>query len=223
MRISALAERSGLPVATLKFYLRKGLLPPGRALSRTQADYDEDHLARVRLIRALTEVGELSLETVGRVLATLDDPGTERLGVLAAAQRALTAPDEPGTPCLGQGGEEPAPSRARAWLRERGWRVHAADPLIAQLDRAWDACDLGQVGLDSERMDAYADAAERIATIDVASVPAAPDLAVRQVVTGTLLVDPVLRTLRRLAQQHLSVLSSTSSTGSEQDRGPCDP
>ena len=51
MRISELASRSGVPPATVKYYLREGLLHPGRALSRTQADYDASHVDRVRLVR----------------------------------------------------------------------------------------------------------------------------------------------------------------------------
>ena len=37
MRISALAQATGLPVATVKYYLREGLLHPGVATSATQA------------------------------------------------------------------------------------------------------------------------------------------------------------------------------------------
>ena len=39
----------------------------------------------------------------------------------------------------------------------------------------------------------------------MASVPADPVAAVRQVVVGTVLVDPVLSALRKLAQQHTAV------------------
>jgi len=54
MRISALATAAGLPLATVKYYLREGLLHPGVASSATQASYDEAHVRRLRLIRALT-------------------------------------------------------------------------------------------------------------------------------------------------------------------------
>ena len=49
MRISGLAERTGVPVATLKYYLREGLLHAGTATARTQAVYDTTHVERVRL------------------------------------------------------------------------------------------------------------------------------------------------------------------------------
>ena len=35
MKISELSAATDVPVATLKYYLREGLLPPGEALSRT--------------------------------------------------------------------------------------------------------------------------------------------------------------------------------------------
>ena len=79
------------------------------------------------------------------------------------------------------------------------------DPVIDELDRAWAACDVAGIGLDEARMDRYAAAMEQVAAADVDSVPSDPTAALRQVVLGTVLVDPVLVALRRLAQQHVSV------------------
>lgn len=215
MKISGLEEATGVPRATLKYYLREGLLPAGTPLSRTQAEYGEQHVERVRLIRGLTEVGGLSLESVRRVLAALDDSPSDRLGIMAVSQMGLVgALDTP----PGGGGEEsgaetaehgavtePHASRTHAWLDKRGWRVHPDDPPIAELDRAWAACEQAGIGFDEARLDAYADAVELIARIDLDSVPDDPRAAARQVVLGTVLVDPVLRSLRRLAQQHTAV------------------
>ena len=86
MKISQLAEASGVSVATLKYYLREGLLHSGQVTSRTQASYDDSHLERIRLVRALTEVGGLSLAATARVLQAISAPSVERLGVLGAAQ-----------------------------------------------------------------------------------------------------------------------------------------
>ena len=57
MRISELSRRSGAPVSTLKYYLREGLVHEGERLSGNQTDYDETHVQRVRLERALLETG----------------------------------------------------------------------------------------------------------------------------------------------------------------------
>lgn len=198
MRISGLAEVTGTSVATLKFYLRKGLLSSGRVTSRTGADYGEAHVQRVRLIRALTDVGGLSLARVALVLTAMETPGLRRTDLLAVSQLTLTGDGSEAET------EDPgAESRARNWLGARGWRIDPRDPFIARLDRAWDACDAAGVDLTHERLDAYAVAVERIGAIDVAAVPAEPEAAVRQVIAGTVLVDVVLQILRRLAQQHV--------------------
>ena len=51
MRISELSSQTGVPVATIKFYLREKLLQEGIRTSATQAQYNESHVARLRLIR----------------------------------------------------------------------------------------------------------------------------------------------------------------------------
>lgn len=204
MRLAELSERTGVSVATLKYYLREGLLHPGATVSRTRADYDGSHVERVRLVRALSEVGGLSLATVGRVLEVITTPGQDWITVLETAQRSLVSgragPERDGEPedAVGE-------SRALTWLQARGWQVDPADPFIDELDRAWLACEHAGIGLDEERMDRYADQVEGVAEIDVATVPADPEGAVRQVILGTILVDPVLSSLRRLAQQHVSM------------------
>ncbi len=201
MRLAELSGSTGVAVATLKYYQREGLLHPGRALSRTQADYDDSHVARVRLVRALTEVGGMPLAAVKRVLDVITSPGEQRLEVLKAAQRTLAPEGSRPAPC-----SDPAVARARVhdWMDRRGWQVDPADPFIEDLERAWAACDDVGIGLDEERLDRYADHMEGVAHVDVRSVPAEPHAAVRHVVLGTVLIDPVLVALRRLAQQHVS-------------------
>lgn len=196
MRLAELSESSEVSVATLKYYLREGLLHVGTPVSRTQSDYDESHLERVRLVRALSEVGGLSLATIGRVLEVITSPGQDWITVLATAQSSLVGGRAP----AGEGA-----GRALAWVTARGWNVDPADPIIDDLDRAWAACDSVGLGLAEERMNSYADQVEGIAEIDVDTVPSDPEGAIRQVILGTILVDPVLSALRRLAQQHVSM------------------
>lgn len=45
---------------------------------------------------------------------------------------------------------------------------------------------------------------EEVAAADLATLPESPADALRQVVVGTMLTDPILLTLRRLALQHES-------------------
>ena len=200
MRLAELSAESGVAVATLKYYLREGLLHPGRALSRTTADYDETHVDRVRLVRALSEVGGLSLATIEQVLEVITEPGTDRLHVLEAAQRTLARAAERTV----DGADGGSTQRVRDWIERHGWEIDPLDPFLDDLARAWEACDHAALGLDEDRMDRYADHVEGIAAVDVSTVPQDAEAAVRHVVLGTLLVDPVLVALRRLAQQHVS-------------------
>jgi len=62
--MAELSRSSGVPVATIKYYLREGLLPPGEATSATRAEYDETHLRRLQLIRALVEIGEVPVAAI---------------------------------------------------------------------------------------------------------------------------------------------------------------
>src|SRR5690625_1515258 len=114
MRISELAEQTAVPLATLKYYLREGLLHPGRSTARTQAVYDGTHVERVRLVRALTESAGLSLGAVRDVLEVLDHPPATRHELLGAAQDVLLV-DEGGH--LRPGGEQADPAApADPWV-----------------------------------------------------------------------------------------------------------
>jgi DNA-binding transcriptional MerR regulator len=228
MRISELSARTDVSVPTLKYYLREGLLPAGRRTSRTQAVYDDSHVERVRLVRALTEIGGLPLARVRTVLEAIGSPAVSRLDLLATAQDALIDA-ESGHPCGPSTADavaaepEPEPGsqldpdsqpvldvpmnccRAHRWLERRGWPTQPADPLADELDQALRACDVAQLGLDDDRLSAYADAVEQVARVDLRSVPDEPTAAVRQVILGTVLIDAVLTVLRRLAQRRISV------------------
>ncbi len=193
MRISELARSSGLPVATIKFYLREGVLPPGRSTSATQADYDDAHLARLRLVRALVEVGGLPLAAVRDVLAAMDAPH----GVPAAVSAAHDALAPKVPPAQGT-------ARARAAVDHLGWDVAEGSAALGQLDVALAALEVVGLPAGPERLLAYGDAALTAARVDVAGVPrSSAEDAVRTVVAGTILYEPVLLALRRLAQQHV--------------------
>src|SRR5260370_33337848 len=90
MCIADRSRDSGVPVPTIKYYVREGLLPPGELTSPNQAQYDEFHLRRLRLIRALAEVGGLSIAAVRDLLAAAESPATSLHDALGKAQYAPT-------------------------------------------------------------------------------------------------------------------------------------
>jgi len=66
MRISQLAERTGLPATTLRFYETAGLLPAERSPAGYRL-YGQDALARLAFIRTAKHLG-LSLEEIAELL-----------------------------------------------------------------------------------------------------------------------------------------------------------
>ena len=90
MRINELAERSGLPAATIKYYVREGILPGGERTGYNQVVYDESHLHRLRLVRTLLELGRLPIATIKDVIAAVDDPARTEHSSLGVAQRAVS-------------------------------------------------------------------------------------------------------------------------------------
>jgi DNA-binding transcriptional MerR regulator len=197
MWISELSQRTGVPVATIKYYLREGLLPAGRSVGVTRAVYDEGHVRRLRLIRALVGVGRLSLSAVRGVLEALDAGSEDMHGVLGAASAALSP-----------GGPEPTPGsrrRVRELIDRRGWQVYGDSPDRASLAAALDAIDDASNYFDDALLDAYAAAAEAVGAADVGILPDSDQAgAVEQAVIGIALGEPVLLALRRLAQEHAS-------------------
>lgn len=69
--ISELVGRSGVPPATVRHYLRLGLLPAPRRVAGNRFLYDERHVQRLRLIRILRRRRGLSLAMIRRVLPGL--------------------------------------------------------------------------------------------------------------------------------------------------------
>ena len=204
MRISELSRVSGVPVPTVKFYLREGLLSEGVRTSPNQAQYDDSHLQRLRLIRALVGAGGLSLATTREVLRQVDEPAELTLAVLGAAHAAVS-PDRPEDVDL-----TPAVDLLRRW----GWAAcltaAATDP--GQVDDALAALAMAVTALAEagfeipvDTFDTYADAMMQVAQAEIAGIPTeSADAAVRYVVLGTVLAEPVLLALRRLAQREAS-------------------
>jgi len=198
MRISELSARSGVSVATLKYYLREGLLHAGLATSATTATYDESHLERVRLIRALIDSGGLSVAAARRVTDALDTPPPARHDLLGVAHGALS-----GGPISPEEGS--AATAAAALVDALGWHVDICAPARAELERALAAAAAGGLEVPARDLAAYARAMHKVAEVDVRGVPRdSAAAALRHVVVGTVLIDPVLLALRRLAQEDVS-------------------
>lgn len=195
MRVSELVERTGIPLATIKYYLREGLLMPGIATSATQATYGEEHVRRLALIRALTEVVGLTVQKAGEVIALIDHPDSDLFETLGKAVAALP-------PYLEEAEEYP---RARAALERMGQVYDPRYAAVGQFERALAAAEAVGIPMDAERLDGYARHVMAIAEIDIAAVPTdSASAAVEYSVLGTAIYEPVLAAMRRLAHQDLA-------------------
>jgi DNA-binding transcriptional MerR regulator len=68
LKISELSKRSGVPIATLKFYVREGLIAPTRKSGATMAWYDPATVDRIRCIRELQDRQFLPLDEIKKTL-----------------------------------------------------------------------------------------------------------------------------------------------------------
>lgn len=203
MRIAELSDRSGVPIPTIKYYLREGLLPPGELIGRNQARYQERHLHRLRLIRALREVGGLSVAATREVVSVLDSPASGRHEQVGMAHRAVVRrvaadPDDPQW--------RDARRRAEAWVRELGWRVEPDAPALDQLAGVFlAAARLGDEWLLAH-LPRYAEAGLRLAEVEVPPTLALADPAesMAAVAVGTVLGEALLAAVRLLAHEHVS-------------------
>lgn len=198
MWMSELSTRSGVPIATIKYYLRDGLLPPGESTGATRARYSEAHVGRLRLIRALVEVGGLPLERVRRVLGALDDRSASLHEVVAIAHGELSP--EPARPP-----SEAARSAVHDLVAERGWQVSPDSRHALALAAALDALDAAGQPMSAAALEVYADSAARVAAAEIAGMREEDRAgAAAYAITGTVLAEPVLTTLRRLAHEDAS-------------------
>ncbi|MGW7415479.1 MerR family transcriptional regulator [Streptomyces sp. NPDC054863] len=198
MRIGELSSRTGVPVPTIKYYVREGLLPAGELTSPNQASYGDAHERRLRLIRSLLGAGGLSLARIREILAAVDDTSQPVHKLLGEVAGAVAPPSR-------IGGGEPSETARRvvAELAERrGWSVPPGHPDGEALARTLTEAErLGHEEF-AGTLDAYAEAAEKVAAADLAYVGGrgARDDVLESVVIGMVLGDAMFGSLRRIAQ-----------------------
>jgi DNA-binding transcriptional MerR regulator len=200
VKISELSSRSGVMASTVKYYVREGLVSEGRRTSGNQTAYDDSHVQRIRLVRALIETGGLSIAATKQVLAVLDDHQDNLAYAFEAAQHALGS--------VGGAGARDATAAARQRIADlvasRDWTATGDNPGWELASRALDG--LSTIGFrpSVDFLAAYAGAAGAVARADLAalSTRSRPDEITELMVVGTVMGDALLAGLRRLAQQN---------------------
>jgi DNA-binding transcriptional MerR regulator len=202
MRVAELSRRSGVPLPTIKFYLREGLLPPGELTSPNQAAYGERHLHRLLLIRALIDLAQVPVAQVRAVLKALDSDDSLHSKIGAAHRAATPARRLTST----DADRATAAEEVRVLIERRGWVVGPDAPAITTLVDTIAA--MRSLGHDRQLgyLDAYADAVERIAELEVGGTTKDRDLdqIAEKVVIGTILGETLIAAMRLLAHESIS-------------------
>ncbi|QYF72218.1 MerR family transcriptional regulator [Cryobacterium sp. PAMC25264] len=197
MRMAELSATSGIPVATIKYYLREGLLPAGERSGPNQSLYGPEHLRRLRVIRGLLEVGGLSVADAHEVIDAIDsDLGLAH--TFDVAQRTVSPLIDPAT----------LSADAVAQVDEvlSGWHVSPENPGRLAAARVLQTfAELGQPDL-SGWVPGYAAAALAVAEADLDEIDVRDDRESKteMVVIGTVLGDALFAGLRRAAQEHVT-------------------
>jgi DNA-binding transcriptional MerR regulator len=195
MRLAELSSRSGVSPSTIKYYLRLGLLHSGEHQSSTWSAYNDSHLRRLTLIRALIEVAGLPLQAVRRVLEVVNDDSVPLHQALGTAQWLLS-------PVV----EEPSAEsteRVEALLARHGWELASDSPHRRVLADALDRLDHLAFPPPDALLDQYAEKLASLAPGEVEPITAETDraTAIEHLVIGTLLYEPLLATMRRMAHE----------------------
>ncbi|ACL40578.1 transcriptional regulator, MerR family [Pseudarthrobacter chlorophenolicus A6] len=166
MQLKELSELTGTSAASIKYYLREGLLPPGESVHATRASYTRAHVDRLELIRSLRQIVGLSIEQIRSIVKMADD-GVPHLALLAHVQSVVLK--------LGTGGGEVGrTSAADAVVRMRDWPdVHsdARDALNRHISRMQ---ELG-IELPPDLLDQYSSAVDSIAGFDLTATTRGQD------------------------------------------------
>ncbi|WP_328445162.1 MerR family transcriptional regulator [Amycolatopsis sp. NBC_00438] len=202
MRMAELSAESGVPVATVKYYLREGLLPPGERTSPNQARYSATHVQRLRLIKALTEVGGMSLASVGTVLEAIDGDKTPHRTMGVVQEELAGTPPE-----VSEEAAQWAWELLDGIVRRNGWgELKRKEAAVANVVAALaTAKELGHDKL-AEHLEEYAHLALRVAELDVDTVTGLTsfDKIIEAGLVVTVLGDRIFAGLRHLGQEVLS-------------------
>ena len=68
MKLRELISRTGVSKETIQFYLREGVLPKPRKRGKGQADYGENYIELIELIKDLQEKHFLPLAVIKKII-----------------------------------------------------------------------------------------------------------------------------------------------------------
>lgn len=193
MQLSELSRQSRVPVPSIKFYLREGLLHRGQPLSPRTSAYDASHLRRLELVKILIDVQGLSVAGTRKVLeavntAAIDEAASIRRGV-AALSADRVGPQNP---------QESAPPEL---VSELGNRHGMDDPNICALTQALDTAVKAGTPVDPATLTLAWELLVKLAAATLTDLPADPTDAAEHVVIGTAIHDRLISALWFLSRR----------------------
>lgn len=208
MKLAELSSRSGIPITSIKYYVREGLLESGRAITSRSSNYDEAHLVRLTLIRFLIRSLEMPVEKVKVILAKIDSDEPDFLQAMTRVHSAL--PPYVDTHELGADVTAATIDRARRALAGSGLGFNESlvydNALLVQLGHALSVAEAAGIPQHPEHLASYVEAARIVARADLQLVPTdSPTNAIEFAVKGTVMYEPVLLALRRIAQMEVTL------------------
>ncbi|MBO0844662.1 MAG: MerR family transcriptional regulator [Nocardioides sp.] len=200
MLVSELSERAEVPLATVKYYLREGLLPAGEPTGPRRAEYDECHLRRLRVLRLLREVGEVPVASLRQIVDALDDADLPVHDAMAVIADVISAGPEPGA-------QDPdALEMVDDLITSMGWdriRAESVDRirlagLVSMLNGP------GPLGASPEVLQFYAGLADHLAKTEISLVDHSADRSrlLEDMLTGSVVYGQVFAILRQLGHEH---------------------
>ncbi len=205
MQVSELVRATSVPLATVKYYLREGLLPAARKITARSSEYGEEHVRRLTLLRVLREVGAIPVGRLRELVEAVDNPRLADIEVFRRASDAIAAgrqiKDEP---------DADATALVERVLDELGWTgvpERAVDRenlarVVAQIRRT------GLFRVNQPLLEFYARVADEVSRAEIERLPMGDDRAIRleRMVVGTVAFGEVLAILRRLGESHHSAV-----------------
>jgi len=200
MLVSELAERADVPLATVKYYLREGLLAPGENTGPRRAEYDDAHLRRLRVLRLLREVGGVPVTSLRQIVDALDDEELRIHETMTLVADVISAGPET------NGQDQASLDMVDAVLAAVGWdgiRAESMDrqrlaSLVSMLNGP------GPLGASVQVLTFYAGVADELARAEIAMVDhsAGREHQLDQMVTGSVVYGQVFGLLRQLGHEH---------------------
>ena len=193
MRISELSTRSGVAGADDQVLPARGAAPRGRApLADSGGVRRRRTFSDCGVVRALVESG-VSIAETRKVLAALDDPPSESHLLLGAAHAAVTPEFD----------DEIDLAEAERLVRVSAGRPGMCDQhVLTGVARALQGIERAGFEVPADVMPVYLRSIRRMADAEIAAVPTeSVEAAVRYVVLGSVIVEPLLLALRRVAEQ----------------------